>query len=211
MLGHAGQNGMTDVITVALLIASAMPVPPWRTYFPPQTATYACRFGDQVRYVPLVDDNILASLAKVLNIAEEPRLSTSRADGTVIIRFTWLRTFHAPIIVRLTVPKDGKGQVKVVRFSGLGGYDVGVVHNRMHRTVVRDEALATLAKADPALLVPPHPSCGPPGMDGARWLIERSDGTRYHLAERWSPREGAVRDVGVALLQLAGLHDEELY
>lgn len=203
---------MTDVITaIALLIASATPAPPLRSYFPPQTATYACRFGDQVRSMPLVDDNILESFAQALHIAGEPPLPISRADGATVVRFTWLRTFHAPIIVQLTVPGNGKGQVRTVRLSGFGGYDLGVVRNRVHRTVARDEAVAALAKADPAALIPAQPSCGPPGMDGARWLIERSDGTGYHLSERWSPREGAVRDVGIAMLRLAGLQGEALY
>ncbi|WP_420143745.1 hypothetical protein [Sphingobium sp.] len=58
-----------------------------------------------------------------------------------------------------------------------------------------------------------HHSCrrGPPGLDGAHWLIELSDADGLHFAERWSPRDGVVRDTGMALITLAGLAGEDIY
>lgn len=202
-------------LTIALLLSATpmtiTPAPSLRHYFATQTATHDCHYGDQVHTVSLIDDDILSSYATLLARAQEPSFLVPRPDGATIMRFTWLRSFHAPIIIRLTVPRQGKGRVEMIRFSGLGGYDYGQVKDRKSRTVNQGEIIALLADADPALLEPATPSCGPPGTDGARWLIERSDASGHHFAERWSPDDGVVKTAGMALIRLAGLEGEKIY
>ena len=39
------------------------------------------------------------------------------------------------------------------------------------------------------------------GHDGARWVIEGMRGRNYHLVDRWSPRDGEVRAIGLSLLK----------
>jgi hypothetical protein len=180
---------------------------PLRRYFAPQTATHDCGY----RLMPLVDENWLSSYAILLVGAQEPALLIPRTDGATILRFTWLRSFHAPIIIRLTVPRRGKGHVDIIRFSGLGGYDYGEAGDRKSREVTQEEVADLLAAADPKSLVPAKPFCGPPGVDGARWLIERSDADGHHFAERQSPRNEPIKDIGMALIRLAGLEGEEIY
>ena len=202
-------------LTIALLL-SGTPTAinqtlPLRHYFATQTATHDCHYGDQVHTVKLIDDDILSSYATILARAKEPSFLTPRSDGATILRFIWLRSFHAPIIVRLTMPNQSKGRVEMIRFSGLGGYDYGQVKDRKSRAVDQGEVISLLADADPALLEPATPSCGPPGTDGARWLIERSDASGHHFAERWSPDDGIGRATGIALIRLAGLEGEEIY
>lgn len=198
-------------LMIALLL-SATPMAttqstPLRYYFARQTATHDC--GSHI--MPLVDENSLALHAMLLARAREPSLLVPRTDGATILRFTWLRSFHTPIIIRLTVPRRGVGRVDMIRFSGLGGYDYGQVKERRNHNVTPQDVAALLATSDPALLVPASPYCGPPGLDGARWLIERSDAGGHHFADRWSPRNGVARATGMALIRLAGLESEEIY
>ena len=199
------------IITALLLPTAAVTANPARLYFPPQTATHRCQYGDKSHDVPLVNEGALGSFAQALTIAKEPPLLHAGKNGARVVRFTWLRTFHAPIVIRMTLPERGKGRIDTVVLSGLGGYDLGDIKTRRRIAVTHAQADPVLALADSAGLVPAKPFCGPPGLDGARWLIERRDDTGYHFAERWSPRNGAVRDTGIALLRLAGLDGEEIY
>ena len=202
-------------LMIALLLASAPggggASSNVRAYFPPQTATYECRYGDDRVTRPMVDDTVLASFAEALAKAGEPALATPRDDGRTIVRFTWLRSFHAPIVLRLTVLPDGAGHLDMVRLSGLGGYELGSVEDRQRWDVASTDIAAVLQAADPARLRPVEPGCGPPGADGAGWLIERQDARGFQFASRWSPRDGVVREVGMLLLQLGGSSDEEIY
>ena len=43
------------------------------------------------------------------------------------------------------------------------------------------------------------------GLDGATWTIEGREGGRFHCIRRWSPRDGAFRDLGLLFLEFAGL------
>lgn len=182
-----------------------------RTFFPAQTATYECRYGDHRVTRPLVEDAVLANFAEALVKAGEPTLATSRDDGRTIVRFTWLRSFHAPIVLRLTILPYDKGHLDMVRLSGLGGYALGTVEDRQRRSVAPTDIAAVLRAADPARLRSAGPDCGPPGTDGAGWLIERQDARGFQFVSRWSPGEGVVREVGMLLLHLGGLSDEEIY
>lgn len=59
--------------------------------------------------------------------------------------------------------------------------------------------------------LPPVQETG--GQDGAQWIIEGIKDRSYHIADRWTPRDGDVRDIGLALIDLAKLTipPKELY
>jgi hypothetical protein len=42
-------------------------------------------------------------------------------------------------------------------------------------------------------------------------MVEGRDAADYHFARAWSPRDGKVREIGLALLALAGWEDTEIY
>ena len=46
------------------------------------------------------------------------------------------------------------------------------------------------------------------GIDGAAWLVEARVGRRYHVVDRWSPRPGAFRSLGLTFMRIAGLPTE---
>lgn len=43
------------------------------------------------------------------------------------------------------------------------------------------------------------------GDDGAQWIIEGVKDGKYHLVDRWSPKDGQVRELGLMLLDMANL------
>jgi hypothetical protein len=108
-----------------------------------------------------------------------------------IYRFLWLRAFHRPIAVRLTINHIGEGQLIVRITDGEGGDDPGgLIHNEtvfLPKESV-DEFLAKLE----ALEFWSLPTIDPPsyGLDGANWVLEGLRDGVYHLVDRWSPREG---------------------
>ena len=51
------------------------------------------------------------------------------------------------------------------------------------------------------------------GVDGAQWILEGVQNGKYKVVDRWSPRSGPVRDLGLAMVHLAGLRipSHEIY
>jgi hypothetical protein len=165
----------------------------------------------QTRYFP---DGVLSAdkrsdqfrsdwYSKQLEALREPslwELSNSKGEERESYRFLWLRTFHHPVAVRVDIGVDGVGRLIVKMASGAGGYAPG--------ELMRDETL-TLEKEQSDLLLAifekngfwklPSIEESKSGLDGAQWIIEGVKGRRYHVVDRWSPQDGAVRVIGLAL------------
>ena len=131
---------------------------------------------------------------------DEPSLLHA-PDTEEVIRFTWLRSFHQPVVVRVVFGTDDATLV-FKRGDGSGGWDPGrLVENRQHRLSGNDMSAARaiadfLARCE-----------GPPeelGFDGAEWIFEYRYGDRYCLVDEWSPNSGPWREAGMALISLAG-------
>jgi hypothetical protein len=166
--------------------------------------------------MPVADAGALASYTAFLTAAEEPALYAGQGkvalDGERVVRFLWLRTFHPPIVIRTSFSKDKPPWLVAKRLTGMGGYEVGKVDLTIDRPLDDGEAdrmNALLAQDDIFTSAPP--SCGPPGTDGAQWMVEGVDAAGYHFVRAWSPRDGKVREIGMALLAVAGWDDTEIY
>ncbi len=59
--------------------------------------------------------------------------------------------------------------------------------------------------------LPTEETAGVIGMDGARWIVEGVKAGRYHLVDRWSPKDGAVREFGLLLVGLSEIDSEPIY
>jgi hypothetical protein len=143
---------------------------------------------------------------KHLRAMREPDLSSVVGET---YRFLWLRTFHAPISVRITWVD--KAPVLVAKLlSGQGGYDPGLLCSRHIRELATDEAERVRACfANPKVWKQePRPRGG---KDGARWIIEAKVNRRYLFANAWTPDDGAIRDCGLELLRLSGLPLDPIY
>ena len=54
-------------------------------------------------------------------------------------------------------------------------------------------------------------ACGLRGLDGAQWLVETVDDRGYRFDKEWSPNDGDIRRVGLALLGLTGWKIDPVY
>lgn len=168
---------------------------PWDA--PVLDAIYADWFGTHLR------------AAHEVSLSQPPRSEVP--SPTLSIRLTWLRSFHAPIIVRVDEISDGEFRLTAKRLSGKGGYGPGGIADSRVRALTSIEAATvrrTLAATDLFAIMPV--GCAG-GVDGAEWLLEARDAKRYHLARRWSPVGGPVREVGDLLLSFTGWSLDPIY
>jgi hypothetical protein len=137
----------------------------------------------------------------------EPSLSCGNASQDSF-RFTWLRSFHPPVAVRVSLRRDSVELVATeMSASGRAAPD-GVVdqpHRRLSPTEW-GELEAALARAEFWQLAS---AIGDTNPDGAQWIVEGRVGSRYHVVDRWGPR-GPFRDLGIAFIKVSGLSISEL-
>jgi hypothetical protein len=148
------------------------PAPDGRAYFPKGSESY---------------------YTKYLAAMKEPSLQPKEKETEGwSLRFTWLRTFHKPIAVRLW--KDGDEiQMRAVRMSGKGGYDPG----KVEKEVVRKLTVEERKQMEPLLeskdlwkpLTKDEDALTSGGLDGAPWIFERRTGGTYTMVEYWCPKD----------------------
>lgn len=150
----------------------------------------------------------LAWFAHFLEAMDEPSLSCRGGDA---VRFTWLRTFHHPVAVRVEWGGDDGARLTAVELGGAGGYEPGAVVRRLERVLSAEEEgelARVLQREDLFGMDPPSEESG---LDGAAWILEGRRGGRYRVMQEWSPDAGPVRRMGLALLSLTGWEIEPLY
>ncbi|MBK5295920.1 MAG: hypothetical protein JJE40_02110 [Vicinamibacteria bacterium] len=145
-----------------------------------------------------------------LNAMRQKSMSCGRQDGDSIYRFTWLRSFHQPMVVQ--VSRTGE-EVRItgVELDGKGGYEPGAVVTTVNRRLsVRQWTTLTSGLARAAFWGM-RTEGKSEGEDGARWILEARHGNSYHVVNRWSPREGPFREACLRFLRLAGLMPADDY
>lgn len=194
---------MPGRIAAVLALGAVLASPAAAQYFP------ALAFSDR----PELHEFTAGWYERHLSAMEEPPLLKSAGRKNVeVYRFLWLRTFHPPLAFRLEVRGDGTGSLTAKSASGAGGYDPGRLDS--NRTLALDakrvrQFTAALGRLDFWKLATRDP--GPPGFDGARWVLEGAKGGRYHVVDRWSPTGGAFRQAMLDLVALAGMKVNPIY
>lgn len=208
---------MRRSVLIAILMLGACsarapvePSPPSETsgYFPPALfqQTVHCGLGWRKRHV--LNDFEDAWYSEHLRAAGERPLSFASGSPEAL-RFTWLRSFHPPVIVRVEWAPTGAATLTATMLSGAGGYQPGEVSNTISRTLTQDEVERLLVLRETALREPPV-DCTMM-LDGARWVVEASGPGGYRYVNRQSPETGAVRELGLALLGFTGWDVEPTY
>jgi hypothetical protein len=162
---------------------------------------------------PDLSDSRSRRYAKQLKAMSEPSLlDAAKNETSDRYRFLWLRSFHQPIAIRLTIRPDGTGELMGVEMTGKSGYDPGVVatteiveisHDQIHQ--FQDLLQTTEYWSMPTVDIRLHEERI---RDGAEWILEGERDGRYHVVARTSPTNGTYRDACLYLLKLSKIEVE---
>ena len=143
--------------------------------------------------------------SEMLFALHEPVLANYTGNKE-IFRFTWLRSFHNPVAIRIQKLEDDITLIVKVS-NGAGGYKPGQIiidktiplsigdwNNFMHKVEKID--FWNLPLNDPSNL----------GDDGAEWILEGVTKSKYHFATRWMAGRSEYGDCCKYLLELSKLN-----
>lgn len=152
--------------------------------------------------------------SKMLFALHEPTLFNNQ-DTTEAFRFTWLRTFHKPLSIRINKIR-GKCVLTLKIAEGSGGYEAGKLIKDTSFFVTMNEWKNIVSKTSAINFWNLKSSVDDGGKDGAEWILEGKNRSKYHFVSRWTPdatRYKEFKDCCDYLRQLSGLQltDKEVY
>lgn len=133
----------------------------------------------------------------------EPLLFNKRIEKE-IYRFTWLRTFHNPVAIR--IEKEGDTYMLYWKVcDGAGGYSPGklIIDKQIIIDRTQWDTFQNLQKKCNFWNMKTNERIM--GEDGAEWIMEGVDSKNYHVAVRWSPNGGAYFNCCSYLISLIDL------
>lgn len=137
----------------------------------------------------------------LLGFHEEPIFPT-KSSSQRTVRFLILSQFHEPMMVRTAEMEDGRVRLIAKRMP----YSSECVDDNrgcMVDRVLTDAEQRRLRAVEAPMLQRQSYSCAG-GLDGSRWVVEGNGGGNYRFWNEWSPRTGALRELGLIMLELAG-------
>lgn len=164
-------------------------------------------FGPGARRA-LMDEHKAAWYGGHLAAAGEAPLFRSNGRS---LRFTWLRTFDAPVVIRLDTGADGAVTMAATELSGHGGYEPGTIARRIERRLSTGEVAALKRVVEQTGVLKQTAATCDAGLDGAQWVVESNGPDGYRFVERQSPESGPVRVFGLHLVGLTGWAYDSVY
>ena len=154
-----------------------------------------------------IDSFYLTWYSRFLYAMKEPLLFNHQLDKEVY-RFTWLRTFENPIMIRIEKDKN----VVFLRWKmtdGKGGYEPGQIIIDEGRIITIPEWGKFIKLVNSAKFWKSQRS-GAFGTDGSEWILEGVEPTRYYVTSVWLPhKQSDFYKIGALLLELTDLKIEE--
>lgn len=159
-----------------------VPIDSSQFYFPLET------FHDTSIYIG--HDNFANTwYSKHLFAMKEPVIFMDNSENE-IYRFTWLRTFHNPVAIR--IEKQGDSCLLYWKScSGAGGYQPGKLTVNSQKIIEKatwNEFKSRLDQIDFWNLKTNEKVFG---CDGARWILEGKSLQQYHVVDRWTPDDNS--------------------
>lgn len=148
--------------------------------------------------------------AKYLQAMDEPSLWKTRKNGLHTYRFLWLRSFHKPICIRLTINRNGSGTIFAKKTSGRGGYETGDLADYKTKALEIEKVDQFLRKIESIRFweLPTWEKVY--GLDGAQWILEGVRDGKYHIVDRFSPG-GDFAATALLLIKYSGLEVGPIY
>lgn len=145
-----------------------------------------------------------------LRSVEEGPLCAQGTPGEVVYRLTWLPSFHAPAVIRITW--DGKtGRITAYEFESVGDSvyspkppQIKSIDTSVWRAF--DEHLNSLRFWSSETLDTDRHIMG---LDGATWILEGVHEGKYRVVERWDP-EPPLAALSRLMMTSAGMSTETL-
>jgi len=179
---------------VAVVFLSSLPAFAQEAYFP-KNALSDDPWDDQFKS---------AWYSGELKRLQEPSLLSLSKDQTrESYRFFWVRSFHNPIAIRLDERADGTGVLTTKVANGEAGFPRTITHliEDTSRPISREQTRAFLSQLERTGFWSLQGSVrDQTGTDGAQWIIEGIKNGTYHVVDRWSPKAGVVRDLGLTFI-----------
>ncbi len=115
----------------------------------------------------------------------EPIIYLDKSESE-IYRFTWLRTFHNPISIRIE-KKEDEHSLYWKLCDGAGGYESGkLVQNKQEK--IEKKVWTTFSQMVQRINFWELESTeNKLGSDGSRWILEAKTKDKYHVVVRWTP------------------------
>lgn len=139
-----------------------------------------------------------------LRALNEPLIFDQKND--TIYRFTWLRTFHHPVAIRVQKNKN-KIQLTWKMSNGAGGYSPGelVVDKTTELSTAEWKEFQKLIDKIEYWDMPTNEQSDITGTDGSQWIIEGVQNGKYNVVDRWTPRNSTYQELGMFLINLTDL------
>ena len=155
-----------------------------------------------------LDSFVNSWYSHILFALKEPILKDYKGDKEVY-RFTWLRSFNHPVVIRLE--KQGNSFRLFSKVSdGAAGYEPGkiIFDTTLNLTQKQIDTINhQLEKAKFWTLQTETRDNN--GKDGSEWIIEVFKDNQYHMAVRWTPMKGTTfRGIGEYLLSISQIKNE---
>lgn len=122
-----------------------------------------------------------------------------------VFRFTWLRTFHNPIIIRIEKENDSVNLFYKMT-NGAGGYEPGeiVIDKRKKLTLIDWGKFVYLVDSCRFWSTMPCEKLME-GLDGSQWILEGATNDFYQVIDKWTPRKGPYYDCCNFLIELTDI------
>lgn len=118
-------------------------------------------------------------------------------------RFLWLRTFHHPIAIRIENHGSASSLI-AIELDGYGGYEPGEMMRKLEIKLTQDQWKDIQSKFDKAGFWNLKSLQTGHGCDGAQWVFEGYQPSRYKAVSVWSPDKGQFYDLGLYLIHITG-------
>ena len=130
-----------------------------------------------------------------------------------IYRFTWLRSFDEPVVIRVENKDESiRLFVKMINNNRIYKAEEILINDTIVLSTFQwTELNEKLNKIDFWNIDPIENTNGSMGTDGAQWILEGLKDGEYHMIDRWNGKNKVTGEVCLYLLQISGLEVDKIY
>ncbi|MEA3207004.1 MAG: hypothetical protein QOE70_61 [Chthoniobacter sp.] len=176
---------------------------------PPQTQDY---FPERV-FRTAIDGESFLELWRARNLRDlgEASIYARRSSPEAhSYRLTWHRSFDPEIVVRIDVEPDGSALLTAKHLARHPLKGNTPTSHTKKLTRWRGQRLVQQIDRSGFWIAPTYLEMD--GLDGAMWLFEGCRDGRYHVVDRWSPKNGdPLKTLGLNMLEAAGFWRGPVY